>query len=466
MTNRKRPLYCLLLAILFLSLACNLPRPAEPSATEEATETAASSVEITNQPDETPAVLATDAVESPEAIPTDEMETPIAPAAELTGLKVVYTKDGNLWLWAGESALPLTSSGEVFMPCLSPDGEIVAFLRPVDDFHTELWAIDTDGTDERRLVSVADLDKIGGGVRDPSAAAVNPYSFEWQPGSHTLAFNTYQVFQGPGHALLDDLNLVDADTLEITNLLLAGWGGEFTYSPDGSQVALSTPSAILLADADGGNYRQVLAYQPVITYSEYRYYAKPLWSPDGMFLRVAIPPVDPLALPAQPTSLWKIPTDGSPPVQEGSLTAVPFFEEPPTYSPDLSRLAYLVEAGQPAENLRQLQLATYDGAGGWTYYKAAMLHFAGWSPDSRSFVFIKGEDQQAWLGSLDAAAETLPGDLNGVSRFTWVDASYYLYLMEKAGIFDFYLASLDGEATLIDTLPQPPDFDFTYSSSD
>jgi hypothetical protein len=322
--------------------------------------------------------------------------------------------------------------------------------------------VDTDGTNERRLVSIADLDKIGGGVRDPSAAAVNPFSFEWLPGGHTLAFNTYQVFQGPGHALLDDLNLVDADSLAITNLLLAGWGGEFAFSPDGSQVALSTSSAIFLADTDGGNYRQVLSYPEVTTYSEYRYYARPLWSPDGSFLRVAIPPADPLAQPPQATSLWNIPADGLPPVQEGSLFAVPFFEEPVAYSPDLSRLAYLVEVGQPAENLRELHLATYDGAGGWMYYKAALLHFAGWSPGSRSFAFIRGEDQQAWLGSLDAAAETLPGDPYGVPKLIWVDARHYLYLQEKMGIFDFNLASLDGGITLIDTLPQPPDFDFAY----
>jgi hypothetical protein len=332
----------------------------------------------------------------------------------------------------------------------------VAFLRPVDDFHIELWGLSLVAGQERKLVSVADLDTIGGGVRDPSAVAVNPYHYEWIPGTHTLAFNTQQVFQGPGLSLLDDLNLVDADNGEITYLLLSGWGGQFTYSPDGRQIVISTPTKIFLADADGGNYREIFYYEPVITYSEYRYYAFPRWSPDGSFLRLALPPADPLARPAQPTSLWTIPTDGSAPTRDGGVQAVAFFESPVEYSPSLARIAYLVEVGQPAENLRELHIATFDGQGDWVYSKAPAIQFLGWSPNSQRFVFTTDLDQQTWLGGIDAAGVTFGDDPYRVSNLSWVDAKRLLYVKEQLGEYDFYLADLDGRATLLDSVPPPP----------
>jgi WD40-like Beta Propeller Repeat len=262
----------LILVVLVISLgwACNFTRYTA------ATETPGASSEIptlshTAEPSAYPLVSA-------EPSATQETE-PAKP--EAGALRVVYTKDGNLWLWQGENTRQLTSSGDAYNPNLSPDGRTVAFLRPAGDFHTELWAIDVDGANERRLVSITDLDAIGGGVRDPSAVAINPYHFAWIPGTRSLAFNTQQVFNGPGLSLLDDLNLVDADSSAITNLFLAGWGGEFVYSPDGSQIAISRPDMVILTNADGSNYRPVLRYDPVVTYSEYRYYAAPLWSADG-----------------------------------------------------------------------------------------------------------------------------------------------------------------------------------------
>ena len=182
--------------------------------------------------------------------------------------------------------------------------------------------MDASGDNQRLLVNIEDLNTIGGGVRDPSAVAVTPYQFEWVPGTHLLAFNTQQIFQGPGLSFLDDFHLVDADSLELKFVLLPGWGGSFTLSPDGKKVALATPNNISTANLDGTNYTQVMTYTPVITYGDYRFYASPVWSADSQELRVAIPPADPLAEPAQPTTIWLIPADGSNAVQTGSVDAV------------------------------------------------------------------------------------------------------------------------------------------------
>jgi Tol biopolymer transport system component len=442
-------LFCLLLTISILLQSCNLPQPSPTSQIQEI-------------PSQTP--IASQPPPEPETITPRHTESPSAESPQLPGLRLVYVKDGDLWMWAQAGIRQLTTSGRAFWPKISPDGEIIVYLRQLDDFHAELWAVNSDGSNDRRLVSVADLDQIGGGVRDPSAVAINPYHYEWVPGSHTVAFNTQQVFQGPGLSLLDDLNLVKADTGELTFLLLSGWGGEFVYSPDGKHVALINPSTILLMDADGSNYRPVFSYEAVITYSEYRYYASPVWSPGGDLLRLVLPPPDPLATPLQPTALWVIPSDGSQPFQVGQVQAVPFFEMPVTFSPDRSRLIYLQEVGQPAENQRQLLIANPDGSGEWVYQKSALLAFQVWSVDSQHFAFSSGEDHAMWLGSQDAAALPFSADPYGISSLRWVDASHTVYVQEKNGAFELILASQDGGSLTIDVVPAPPpSYDFAFS---
>lgn len=444
-----------LAAMLCISMACNLietqPTPGATLAIREPT--LSSSV----SPSETAAAHLQTPGKTEQPQPTAAVNLPTPATADL---RLAYTKDGNLWSWVEGRTRQLTSSGRVYLPKLSSDGRLIAYLRPADDFHTELWVIHTDGTQERRLVSISDLDIIGGGVRDPSAAAINPYRFEWLPGTHTLAFNTQQIFQGPGLSLLNDLNLVDADSGELTFLLLSGWGGEFFYSPDGKYVALATTSAIILADANGGNYRKVFEFAPVATYSDYRFYPRPAWSKDSSFLRVAIPPADPLARPAQPTTLWTIPLDGAP-VQDGQVVAVAFFETPVAYSPDLQRLIYIQEVGQPAENLRELWIATYDGQGGWPYNRSAMMRFESWSPASNQFVFIAGEMGLAWLGSLEEAPQPFSRDPAGIQRVRWVDDQRILYLKQQSGAFDLWLNQAGNQPVLLDTvLGDPPSFDF------
>jgi Tol biopolymer transport system component len=456
--NKKAMHIMITLGLISLALACSFGRnPSTPIASQQEPPTrtqAEQAVAPTLQESRIPG--------TPIPAPTGEAtEIPPQSAPDLSSLVVVYLKDNNLWLWSNGGASQVMTSGGVYQPRISDDGEWVAFLRPVDDFHIELWGVNLSSREERKLVSVADLDKIGGGVRDPSAVAVNPYQYEWIPGSHTLAFNTQQVFQGPGLSLLDDLNLVNADSGEITYLLLSGWGGNFIYSPDGSQISISTPAKIFLSDADGSNYREVFSYDAVITYSEYRYYASPHWSPDGTFLRLALPPTDPLGRPPQPTSLWTIPIDGTAPIRDGGVGAVAFFESPVEYSLDLVRIAYLVEVGQPAENLRELHIATYDGQGDWVYSKAAAIQFLGWSLDSQHFIYTTGLDRQTWLGGVDAVGTTLSADPYGISNLRWVDARRVLFVKEMDGAYDFYLADLDGQATLLDSaLAAPPGYDF------
>jgi len=438
------------LLLLGCLLGCNLPRysPAGDGATPASGGRPAGGV--------TPS-----AAPSPEASAGPATGAP-APAGvpDTRDVRIAYVKDGALWLWAGGTARQLTHQGPVFQPRLSPDGAWVAFLRPADDFHIELWVVGAGGAAEQRVVSIADLDTIGGGARDASAVAVIPARFAWLPDGQQVAFNTQQVYNGPGSTWLEDLHRASAAGEGVHSLFLPGWGGDFAFSPDGRQVALSQADEILLSQADGSGYRSLMPYTPVLTYSEYRYYAAPRWSPDGAFLRLALPPAAPLASPAQPTTLWKIPV-GSPedsPQQEGSLQPVPFFDTPVAYSPDLSRLAYI--AHPDPDGQRQLHLATFDGQHDVTYAGDARLHWIGWAPDSRRLAYSLGDQQALWLGAVDGEPQAYAAIPSGAGELRWVDAGRFVVVRQQAEGFALLLADLSGQTLEIDTFTGvPPEFD-------
>jgi hypothetical protein len=260
---------------------------------------------------------------------------------------------------------------------ISGDGTIVAFLKGND-----LWAVDSDGTQERQLLSPDDLDA---GESEGPGLSVN--RLEWVPGTHTLAFNT-RLNLAYGLALNDDLHLVDADTLEQSVLLPPGEGGEFYYSPDGRKVAIVTPGEISLIDANGEHRRdRALTYTPVNTGSEYQFYARPAWAPDGSALRVLIPPVDSLTRPAQHSTVWQIPADGSPAYMLTSIEAAPLVSaDSLAFSPNLEYVAY--------PQFRQPEGASFEQTETWLEvlrlsngdrqaYPYANILFR-WAPDSRS----------------------------------------------------------------------------------
>ena len=374
------------------------------------------------------------------------------PGSEVQGFTVVYSYDGELWTWSEGIKNQILTRGPVYSPEISPDGSIIAFLRPVDDFFFELWAINLDGTGERRLVGTADLEVIGGSSRDPNAVAIIPHRYKWLPESHTLAFNTEYAYRGPGTVLLDDFNLVDADTGKLSYTLLTGWGGEFFLSPAGGQVAISTPTNVILANLDGSNWRSVFTYDPVITYSDYRYYASPAWSPDGSYLLLALPPADPLAEPTESTNLFRIDVASSSTQKIGQVQSVPFFDTPVQYSPDLNQIAHLASTGGAGENDRSLVLAFPDGSGITEYHVGKLLQFLGWNSTSDHFGFSLEEDQQLFIGALNKPAQNVNPPLFGVINMTWINEDQFIYLQGLGEKYNLGLADKFDANFIIDSV--------------
>lgn len=401
------------------------------------------------------ATLTAVAAAAPSVTPTlpEATAAPSLTPAPAAILSVAYV-DGerNLWLWQpGATPVRLVDSGDVADLRLSPDGSQVAYLRSPDYVNESLWLVRSDGSDRRELVSTADFHSMN---TYPEAIGATAHQFEWIPGANRLAFNTRPIFEGLGLELHDDLWQVDVATGAHTPLLAPGSGGMFYYAPDGSQIALVTPEQISLVNADGSNRREaVLSYDPVITYSEYRYYPQPQWSPDGAFLRVAVPPADPLAEPLQAMNVWHIPASGATATHLASITAAPFSVF--GLSPDLNRIAYLQQVGAPQDNTHALHIALADGSGDQIYYTGAVF-FNGWAPDSQHFTFSIGTGDNAQLGQVGDTFSAL-NESGPATNVTWPDAAHFIYLSKTDGNWQIRLGTVGAASTLIAEFPAASD---------
>jgi hypothetical protein len=391
---------------------------------------------------------------------------PIDAYAVPDGLRVVFARDGDIWLWtAGTRAAELLTSvgDDLFEVKLSGDGRIVVFWRA-----DELWGIDSDGTNERQLLGAEDFETM-----ESDGVEVRLNRFEWVPGTHTLAFNTRLRLEA-GDVLAEDLRLVDADTLEQTMLLPPGEGGEFTYSPDGSQIAVVTPGDVSLLDADGANRRDgVLTYAPVAMASVDDFHVNPVWAADGSALMVAVPPADPDARPLQHTTIWRISTDGASAELVTTISALPG-DHAVSFSPLLTYVAYgeVLQLGDtPAEVQVQLKVARLGTSDWQAYHDLSALY--GWAPGSRRFAFVAGRDRpQLQIGQWSGG--TVPGSLDAgvpVQGFRWVDGDHYLFVARYNGEqgaegdrFDLVLGEIGGSSTVLVSAADLLTYDFARAS--
>lgn len=421
----------LVLAFLLLaSLACEYLPTSTPTPTSKV-DVVATSVAGT----QTAAAVVDPATNTPEPTP----EPP-------PFLQIAYVKGGDVWYWDENGInLQLTSLGDVTSVVLSDDGQVAAFVHGTGYIHKELRAVNTDSTNLRTLVSLADFVTM---IDHPDALSAVPYRLAWVPGTHILAFNTRMTFEGPGLILPDDLRHVDADTLTLSILLPSGQAGDFYYSPDGSQIALVNATQISVVDADGSNRRDLLTFPSVITYSEYHYYPPVVWAPDSSALRAPIPPHDPLLEPPDITTVWHLPADGSPPSTLMTMTSVPFFHDAVILSPDVNKLGYLVliSAGDPS--IVELHVTNADGTGD-TIYNTGPLQFEAWSTDSEHFIYTEGGHNPK-TGQIGFPPQNIPG-VTIMLDIQWVDETRFLYINRVGGDWELWLGELNAPGILINS---------------
>ena len=441
MIHRSR-LFTFLSALVLITLACSLLPGAGAKVDVVATSVAGTlAVSSGDLPQSSSLETPPPAPDAPELAPTDPGESFVAPT---THLQIVYVVGGNAFFWEeGGVGLQLTDTGNVLDVIISDDGQVAIFTTFLDEYSEEIWAVNTDGSSLRRLLSEDDFSMMT--TRQDAVGAV-PYQIDFVPGTHRIAFNTRLLFEGPGLLLQDDLWMVDADDPGVpSSILPPGQGGAFSYSRDGRKIALVRPDQISIFDSAGSVRRDLYSYPPVMTYSEYQYYPPVLWTLDSSALRVVIPPQDPLGDPASTTQVLHSQADGSESRLLATFEMVPFFSNEAVLSPDTNKLAYVAPgfSGDPYSGI--LRIVNVDGTGS-VDYDGGQIQFLGWSPDNRHFIYTVNDSPQ--IGEVGSHTVPLSG-ITSMRNVRWVDPNRYLYLNRDGTSWELHLGRLGGGPFLI-----------------
>ncbi|MEX1072020.1 MAG: hypothetical protein WEC37_05275 [Anaerolineales bacterium] len=388
-------------------------------------------------------------------------------------ISLAYTRDGNIWLWVeGGVKTQLTNSGDAGDLRISQDGCRIAYARalpnpaydpnaefPTDPTFNELWVVSSDGSLNQQLAGAEFLASLP----QPPDSGLTVYQFDWQPGTHVVAFNTEVL--GFGLSPSDDIHLANANTLSVSTLLPAGQGGAFYFSPDGQQIAFSTSTTVNTINVDGSNLRPNLVSFPfVITYSEYAYYPPISWSPTSDTLMVAIPPEDGLAAPVNgvypETALWWLPLDGTPPFQPGAVQNIWLALSEVQFSPDNGRVAYLRPIGAPETNQRELVIALSDGSNESTVIQLPEITFGDWSSDSSQFIYYyRDPNLHFYLGNVGdpnvVPISTLTPFVAGGASIEWLEADTFVLLLVGSAGSELSIMQTSGAGMVVDTFAEP-----------
>jgi hypothetical protein len=202
--------------------------------------------------------------------------------------RLVYLVDGDAWVIEGSTAnrRQLVASGDldgrVFS--LSPDGEWLLFTRSAEEAGTinHLWA--------------APAGRESGEEIDLGVANVVHFA-DWQPGAErTVAYSTVEPRPGaPGWQANNDLALLTfSETGFVRHLpplletnsggLYGWWGTDFTWAPDGQQLAYARADEVGILSLDDGLPAALQQFSPVQTFGDWAWVPGIAWSPDGDFL--------------------------------------------------------------------------------------------------------------------------------------------------------------------------------------
>lgn len=358
-------------------------------------------------------------------------------------LKLVYIIEGNLWYREeGQSPVQLTSQGDAYLVALSDDFSQVAYARELDLSSRELWTINTDGSGARVLVDSASFKEMIIYADDLTGA---PHQLDWVPETDLVIFSTHLVDEYPGMLPNHELLTVDASSRTITVLAEIEYGGKFSISPNGGQVAMVLPDRISLVNTDGSDLRKLFSFPYIYTESEWWYYPPQAWTLDSTAVRVIIPPQYPMFNTDIPTQIIHLPADGSSSRTVSEMLAIPVFYAESILSPDARQLAYVGPGSSENPGAGILYTSAVNGSGTEAYDEGQIILYA-WSPDNRHFLYsVNGLNKIGNIGEPEVSFQ-VPGPL---SKTQFFDPSHYLFMSSKGDLQQLWLGDLDGSVYLI-----------------
>lgn len=359
-------------------------------------------------------------------------------------LAVTWVNGENLYIWQEGMSEPLqVASGRIARPTIAPDGEHIAYMQIEEGLSETLTVIDRTG--ELKLVDKSHLPST-----DETAGVFGQVT--WLDAA-TLYFNTEEL-NLIGRITQEDLWKADIASGEITQVLAAGEGGEFTFSQDRTHMAVvgagrydGEQAEVRLMDVSGSDVANVLAFDAVSTGSEYRYYPTIRWTGDGQTVWFAIPEQDLIyADSSGDTVLWQLGVDGT---QTSMGTIQASFFGPPLWSEDGQQIAYLQREGE--SNQFDLMLADGDGnqAQVYTSGESGNLRFVEWLPESAQFLFEQGEPGDYWIGEAGQEPQQLGSSM---VQLVYVSPEVYVYFQVEANKLELRYVRGSAAPALIATM--------------
>jgi Tol biopolymer transport system component len=306
------------------------------------------------------------------------------------------------------------------IPQISPDGRMLAY-RIMGSESSEIWVVNWDGSEPRKVLSEADLP--GEGLAPGSGPRqLAQQDIRWLPGSRKLVIRTMAAGLGR-----DELWHLDVDSGSLERVMELGPAGQFLYAPNGEFVAVlergnaDQPQGNLsIYRADGSRERRALEFRA--NEHGYGFETQMSWLPNSSDLWTAI--VDPEtaldAIKAELT-LYRVSAAG---VAEraGQVQASSVF-----WSPDGRRLAYTRPMTETFE-VMDLVLANADGSDPQTYTTIRYGSFGGWSPDGGHFLFQ--QEGRVYLGAPGRPPQLVPGLLEASAH--WLSPDLFVYPSHQA----------------------------------
>ena len=258
-------------------------------------------------------------VPNPASLGLGQAQSTAQQAADVPPGRILYVRDGNLWLWQAGTSRQFSEGGTWSQPSFSPGGKEIAYVYWAQNF-SDVFVMAADGSKSRRLTRGQ-----SGSIMDNSWA----FRPAWSPDGERIAFVSDATSRFP------QLWLMGTDgggrrQVSLPAFYEESWVDALAWDPNGGRMAVTgapnmrDPSQIYLVDV-----AKVTA-EKLTSHANGAF--DPAWSPDGQALAY-------IGRPGSQGELWVRSLDGQKEARFDKLV----FVRSPAWAPDGKSIAVLAQ---------------------------------------------------------------------------------------------------------------------------